>query len=388
MSLSTSKKVGLSLVICVLLLSALGAASLGAARRTAEASFWVQHTEDVESDLSDLSAAIAGAESATRGFILTNDGRYLAPYRSSPTIVREQLTTLRRKTADNPVQQRHLDILEPLVEAKIAWLARLTAAARERGAPEAAALMRTGRGRELMHKIRGEFHLMEDEEERLMRIRNEAQMSSAARMRRFIVLTLALGFGFLAAAGVMIQRDLLGRRRAEKALQNLSLVDELTGLANRRGFFLHAGDRVGIADRLTGTEVLYFADLDGLKTINDTLGHGAGDEAIRAAADLLATVFGPPDVAARLGGDEFVALAILSPGETPSIRAERLRAAVASWNEAPGRSFRLAMSLGIVPVTPGATLDELIATADREMYAEKQTRRSARRPTEDVAFGN
>jgi len=378
MSVSTSKKVGASLAVSVLLLSALGASSLRAARRTAEASRWVQHTQDVEGDLSSLSGAIAGAESATRGYVLTGDARYLAAYGGSPTLVREQLRELRRMTADNPTQQRHLDVLEPLVEAKVAWLARVGSAARERGSEAAVALIRTNRGHEMTIQIRAEIRAMEREEERLLRIRDETQTASAANMRRFILLTLTLGFGFLAVAGVVIERDLVGRRRAEAALRSLSLVDELTGLANRRGFFLHAGDRVGIADRLSGSEVLYFADLDGLKAINDMFGHGAGDEALLAAAAALRGAFGPADVVARLGGDEFVVLGLLGPGETPEGGTGRIHGEIAKWNALAGRKFRLAMSVGVVPVSPGTSLDDLLAIADRQMYEEKRARGRAR----------
>ena len=383
MRLSISQKLGATLAVSLALLFSLGLASLGASRRAGEAARWVQHTQDVESDLSDLSASISGMESASRGFVLTGDPRYLAPYDGAPVLVREQLRELRRKTADNPAQQRHLDRLAPLVDRKIAWLSGMTSTARERGAPEAVALLRTGRGREIMASLRAEIIAMNREEERLLEIRNRNQQTTATRTREFIMLTIGMGFVFLAAAGIVIERDLVGRRRAENALRNLSMVDELTGLANRRGFFLHAEDRVRIADRISGAEVLYFADLDGLKAINDALGHAEGDRAIVAGATALREAFPSPDIVARLGGDEFVALALLSANESPERRVERLRKRVDAWNAAERRPFRLAMSVGIVPVTAGAVLDDLLAAADRKMYQEKRERRATRR-TGDV----
>ena len=157
------------------------------------------------------------------------------------------------------------------------------------------------------------------------------------------------------------------------------MVDELTGLYNRRGFLIHAEDRVKFAARLGTREVLVFADVDGLKSINDTFGHFVGDEAITAAAGLLRSSFRDTDVVARIGGDEFVVLALMDRDEDVEVPIRSLRAAIQAWNAHAGMAFRLSMSVGTTYFEPGTRLEELIAAADRKMYAEKQERRAARR---------
>jgi diguanylate cyclase (GGDEF)-like protein len=175
----------------------------------------------------------------------------------------------------------------------------------------------------------------------------------------------------------------------EEVLREASRRDELTGLYNRRGLLALAAERVGDAGALW----LLFADLDGLKAINDTLGHAAGDRALRDAADVLRATFRQSDVLARLGGDEFAVL--LGAREVAAAEAAeaggcdvaahvvldaargRLADAVAIHNATAGRPYVLAMSVGASRSTgtePG-DLEALLAEADRRMYEAKRARR-------------
>ncbi|HKB71400.1 MAG TPA: CHASE3 domain-containing protein, partial [Thermoanaerobaculia bacterium] len=369
MKLSTSLKVGTGLAVMLVFLLLVAISALLSARMMARSAGLVERTLDVESDLSDLENAMLAAESATRGFLVTGDDRYLASFRDAPALAREELEGLRRKTADDPVQLRHIDAVEPLIVSKIARMQR-TVDLWKRGSMDAAvAEVKSGVGRELMAEIRRRLHSMQREEERLAAQRAAAELRGARRTERFIVLTAILAAGFVSVAGVLIRRDLLGRRRAEEALRDLSMVDELTGLYNRRGFLIHAEDRVKFAARLGTREVLVFADVDGLKSINDTFGHFVGDEAITAAAGLLRSSFRDTDVVARIGGDEFVVLALMDRDEDVEVPIRSLRAAIQAWNAHAGMAFRLSMSVGTTYFEPGTRLEELIAAADRKMYA-------------------
>ena len=89
-----------------------------------------------------------------------------------------------------------------------------------------------------------------------------------------------------------------------------SLIDPLTGLHNRRGFFVLAEQQLRLAQRGRLGMLLLFADVDDLKGINDRAGHAAGDRALQAVAIVLRETFPESDILARLGGDEFVVLAI------------------------------------------------------------------------------
>ncbi len=172
-------------------------------------------------------------------------------------------------------------------------------------------------------------------------------------------------------------RDISERVRHEEALRTLSLVDPLTGLYNRRGFLTFAGQQLRLAERTGSVVTMLFADLDGLKQINDTHGHAAGDRAIRDAAGVLRETFRESDVIGRLGGDEFAVLAI-DPAGTPSGRliARLLRAADAR-NEVHADLPPVSFSVGVVQRPPGetTTFSELLQRGDELMYAHKRAKK-------------
>ena len=108
-----------------------------------------------------------------------------------------------------------------------------------------------------------------------------------------------------------IGRSIAARKELEGLLRNLTDRDELTGLLNRRGFFAGVGE-VRLRARRAGAQVLImYMDVDGLKRVNDEMGHAAGDAVLVAAGEALRLAFRDEDVVARLGGDEFAALAVL-----------------------------------------------------------------------------
>lgn len=181
--------------------------------------------------------------------------------------------------------------------------------------------------------------------------------------------------------------DITERKRAEQALREhteqlrvLALLDELPGLYNRRGFLSLAEQQLAAARRLGRKVVLLFADLDGLKPINDRFGHEAGDRAIAAAAALMRSTFRSSDVVARVGGDEFAvaAMEMSPPGATTLVR--RLEDAVALHNGTTSEPWRLSISVGTVECDPSALrpLVELLQEADEAMYAQKRGRHATR----------
>nr|WP_269144769.1 GGDEF domain-containing protein [Nostoc sp. WHI] len=160
--------------------------------------------------------------------------------------------------------------------------------------------------------------------------------------------------------------------------RQLSLTDELTGLHNRRGFFLLAEQQLKIAHRMKAFCWVIFIDLDGLKQINDTLGHDMGDALIVDAAQLLKQSFRSSDIVARLGGDEFIVFISSYFKDADSIEA-RLQVNINNFNQQPKRICQLSMSMGIERYSPESnmSLEQLIARSDELMYAHKRLKRQS-----------
>jgi len=169
-------------------------------------------------------------------------------------------------------------------------------------------------------------------------------------------------------------RYALERQRMQAELQSLSLVDDLTGLYNRRGFRLLGDRQVKVADRTKRLLTLVYADLDGMKRINDDHGHKAGDLALIGIAQVLRRTFRESDIIARLGGDEFAVLAVEMRGAPPEDFAARIRENLDSYNRKSGLPCAVSLSIGFARHDPerSSTFDDLLAEADRRMYEEKQ----------------
>ncbi|TKB22151.1 MAG: GGDEF domain-containing response regulator [Mesorhizobium sp.] len=170
------------------------------------------------------------------------------------------------------------------------------------------------------------------------------------------------------------------RHRMVLQIRDLSLVDDLTGLHNRRGFAVLAREVVKRAAR-TGTGlVVTFVDLDGMKHINDYFGHEAGDRALIRTAEVLRSVFRESDVIARIGGDEFIAMADGVDGAAVELLRRRLTSAVEDHNRESAGEPALALSLGFAHHNPTTetlkSIDDLIAEADEAMYVDKDSRRT------------
>jgi diguanylate cyclase (GGDEF)-like protein len=163
-------------------------------------------------------------------------------------------------------------------------------------------------------------------------------------------------------------------RKAQVALERLASVDELTGLNNRRGFLALAEQSMKLASRAQKPFVLVFVDLDGLKWINDTLGHNEGNRAIIDAAYVLADSFRHCDVLSRLGGDEFAVLMVDASESTARVVKERLASKVQKINEKEDRPYRLSLSVGmlICDSDENLPLEVLLEKADALMYEEKK----------------
>jgi diguanylate cyclase (GGDEF)-like protein/PAS domain S-box-containing protein len=171
--------------------------------------------------------------------------------------------------------------------------------------------------------------------------------------------------------------DITARKKAEEEILALSINDQLTGLHNRRGFLSLAGQQLKLAERNKSGMLLFFADLDGLKWINDTLGHEEGDKALIEAAAVLQETFRTSDIIARLGGDEYAALAVDITEAGSEIFTARLQFLIDTRNKQENRRYTLSISVGCSYYDPEnpCSIDELMASADKLMYEQKQKKK-------------
>ncbi len=181
-----------------------------------------------------------------------------------------------------------------------------------------------------------------------------------------------------AVAQMELIQEIHNRKQAEIEGRQLSLTDELTGLHNRRGFFLLAEQQLKIAHRMKLLCWVIFIDLDGLKQINDSLGHDVGDALIIDAGQLLKQSFRKSDIVARLGGDEFI-LFISSYFKDAENIQTHLQTNIAHFNQQQNRSYQISMSMGIQRYSPetNMSLEQLVARSDELMYAHKRLKRQS-----------
>jgi diguanylate cyclase (GGDEF)-like protein len=155
-------------------------------------------------------------------------------------------------------------------------------------------------------------------------------------------------------------------------LDRLAHQDTLINLPNRRGFMREFERLIARVGRYGDSAAMLFVDLDGLKMINDTFGHRAGDEALIQVADLLSKGVRRSDVVARIGGDEFGILLENADDQSAHDTATRLVDLIcASELVYEGEGLPLSVAIGVGLIKADDTTDEVIARADVEMYRRK-----------------
>ena len=175
-------------------------------------------------------------------------------------------------------------------------------------------------------------------------------------------------------------RDLADMVEREIATLSLAIADELTGLANRRGFEMLGRQVLGVAERMDLDIAAIYADVDSFKPINDEFGHEEGDRALVEVARILEASLRGADVIARMGGDEFCALLTDSDAAGAATVVHRVRTALAARNAESDAPYELHLSLGISAAPAGVprSLERLVAAADLEMFEDKRGRGAVR----------
>lgn len=176
------------------------------------------------------------------------------------------------------------------------------------------------------------------------------------------------------------EHNLQERDQRINALENILTTDELTRLTNRRGFYASFKgelDRTNRANNQGG--ILIMIDLDHFKTINDTFGHLAGDEALKTVGAFLLSTIRDMDIAARIGGDEFI---LLFSNTSIAQAMKRIKTLGTELNnlsfEWEGKTIKLHASLGLKEYKQSDSIDGIIEDADKRMYQDKKSKAQTR----------
>jgi diguanylate cyclase (GGDEF)-like protein len=205
---------------------------------------------------------------------------------------------------------------------------------------------------------------------------------AAEHPRALLVMTAMLiaggGFVILRAA---LSHDQFSRRldslcreleSSSAQLQEFSFRDDVTGLYNRRFFAMRLEDEVSRYCRFNHPVSAVLLDIDDFKTINDELGHAAGDETLRAIGNLLLKHSRGIDVVCRYGGDEFAILLVETPKSGAVLYADRVRRMVEAYGARHGRRLTVSLGVGCVPEDAPPIPDDLVGTADAALYEAKR----------------
>ena len=168
-------------------------------------------------------------------------------------------------------------------------------------------------------------------------------------------------------------------------LKEFSFKDEVTGLYNRRFFSIRLEEEVSRYRRFNHPVSVVLLDLDGFKAVNDDLGHGAGDETLRAMAEILLKQSRGINVICRYGGDEFAVLLVETSKGGARLYADRIRYVLSTWTFAHGRRVTASFGIASLPEDVAPAAEELIRAADEALYAAKRAGKNRVSVHEDVA---
>ncbi len=168
------------------------------------------------------------------------------------------------------------------------------------------------------------------------------------------------------------------RNRAEVELRNLLLIDELTGLYNRRGFMTFAEQYMKLAQRTNEGLILIFADLENLRQIKETFGGHEGDLAIIRTAKTLRDTFRKSDIIGHIGVDYFSIVTMETSRDRIDMITNRLHDKLKAYNAQPANRYKLAMSFGLTYFDPRhdqtMTIEDLMSKADESLIAQRNNK--------------
>ena len=415
-----SKMLAMSTIPVIVLIVAVVYA-VSAQREAARANDEVDRSNAARQTLAAIRVDLAVAESSARGYLLTVEPAMLSDYEEAVRDLRRDLAELDASLVDER-QRARLHHLDELVTDRLEVFRIILREAGTDHSPEGQAGLETQllRGQEITDLLHTETEEMRATADDLAA--QQISRRDRAFERSYLVQVVALPVAILVAMIMMVTFTAGIVRRVTKVRQNAirldqgqkleppdksgdevgslsralvrtgthmfelqeelqrhATVDELTGLSNRRGFFQLGEHELLVAARTRSSVALLFVDVDGLKRVNDELGHVVGDFLLKETAEVIQETIRGSDIAGRLGGDEFCVLLMGDPDLDPDRVVRRMQDTLSVHNARPGRTYHISLAMGISALPPGrsVTLEELIDAADEQMYEDKRARQQA-----------
>jgi methyl-accepting chemotaxis protein len=227
------RKIAAGFALSFVLLLAIGAVAYTSINKLTSTSQWVTHTHEVLEHIAGVLSLLKDAETGQRGYVVTGDEAFLGPYHTGSRDVQNVLKELRKLTMDNPNQQKRIDSIEPLIDAKLAEL-KQTIDLREKGSvDETVKIVRGGEGKRVMDDIRRILDEMDNEERGLLKQRADEGDAAAGGAKSVIVLGTFLCLLLVTGAGLLITRS-LSRQIGGSVGQIQSSSAELQAAANQQ----------------------------------------------------------------------------------------------------------------------------------------------------------
>lgn len=339
-----------------------------------EAAVRVNHDQEVLRILGEILLSEVDAETGQRGYLITGDPAYLAPYQLGVKTVEARLGQLQSVLPQTPENHHRLAKIQALSATKLAELAQTITLRQTQGFEAAKAVVDSDLGRKTLDKIRAIIAQWSQTHRRRLRQEQSAARDRASLANVFLILSGLSTIALMLWSYVRILRDLHLRRSLSARLAHEASHDALTQLPNRR--FLYEWMEYALAQaRRDGRQVaLLFLDLDGFKPINDQFGHKQGDLLLQAVAKRLKQTARAGDFVARLGGDEFAVLipSMANPEDPAGLATRLLESLALPFQEAENRPLGASIGIAFYP-TDADTQEALLAASDTAMYRAKSS---------------
>ena len=364
------------------LLVVLVAGARASEKERRDADVWYFHTLQVLLLTGRLNGAVQGTLHAQRSYVLTADLHYRqeeSSFRRRAEALTQYLAWL---TRDNPRQRQNIAALTNAEARLFTFLNATMDLSASASADRTIDVARRGGTLARLSQVERDLRTIEAEEQRLLIDRNRNRVAMEKRASWNLVVLPGVGlvlFFFAVASAVMAMRAQGKFFALEEELERTARTDPLTGLPNRRCFQDTLDAEIARAGRSGAPLSLAIIDLDFFKRINDTFGHLAGDEVLRAVASTARATVRGHDMLARIGGEEF---AIMMPGTSPAEAegaSNRVRAAIAGTPipVQSGERLSVTASVGTAAFKPGEAATDLLARADAALYQAKTAGRNA-----------